>query len=140
MSTETYGSFRIEFLHDEEGEILSGNSLSFNVYDFWSVHRSGFLLGTYERKVVKLENIIKRKWKRQTSLPVINVLLRKTKEDDKAFDPAEYLEGDHEQFFQNLQEWKKNFEKSYHEQYPLLRQQIRHKKIYIKPSWVKKYR
>ena len=89
---------------------------------------------------MKLEKIIKRKWKRQTSLPVINVLLRKTKEDDKAFDPAEYLEGDHEQFFQNLQEWKKNFEKSYHEQYPLLRQQIRHKKIYIKPSWVKKYR
>ena len=34
MSTETYSSFRIEFLHDEEGEILSGNSLFFNVYDF----------------------------------------------------------------------------------------------------------
>ena len=77
MSTETYGSFRIEFLHDEEGEILSGNSLFFNVYDFWSVHRSGFLLGTYEPKVVKLEKSIKRKWNRQTSLPVIKVLLRK---------------------------------------------------------------
>ena len=122
MSTETYGSFRIEFLHDEEGQILSGNSLFSNVYNFWSVDRYRFLLGTYERKVVKLEKIIKRKWKRQTSLTVINVLLRKIKEGDKAFDPTEYLEGGHKHFFQNLQEWKKNFEKSYLEQYPFLRQ------------------
>ena len=89
---------------------------------------------------MKLEKIIKRKWKRQTSLPVINVLLRKIKEGNKAFDATEYLQVDHEQFFQNLQEWKKNFEKSYLEQYPFLRQQIRHKEIYIKTSWVKRYR
>ena len=48
MSTETYGSFRVEFLHDEDGEILKENSLFFNLYDLWTVNRSGFLLETYE--------------------------------------------------------------------------------------------
>ena len=35
MCTETYGSFRVEFLHDEDedGEILQENSLFFNLYD-----------------------------------------------------------------------------------------------------------
>ena len=46
---------------------------------------------------------------------------------DEAFDPTEYLEGDQEQYFQNLQQWKKDFEKSYLEQYPFLHQPVRHK-------------
>ena len=68
MITETYGSFRVEFLYDEEGEILRGDTLFFNIYDLWSVHRSGFLLGTYDHKVTKLKKIIKRKWKGQKKL------------------------------------------------------------------------
>ena len=31
MSTESYGSFRVEFLHSEDGEILKENSLFFNL-------------------------------------------------------------------------------------------------------------
>ena len=42
MCTETYGSFRVEFLHDEDGEILKENDLFFNLYDLWTVTRSGF--------------------------------------------------------------------------------------------------
>ena len=33
MCTEIYGSFRVEFFHDEDGEILKENSLFFNLYD-----------------------------------------------------------------------------------------------------------
>ena len=140
MITETYGSFRVEFLYDEEGEILRGDSLFFNIYDLWSVHRSGFLLGTYDHKVTKLRKIIKRKWKGQKKLPGFNILMRKIKEGDEVFNLIEFLEGDHVHFFQKLQEWKQNFENTYLKQHPFLRKQIRHKKIYIKPSWVKRYR
>ena len=59
MSTETYGSFRVEFLYDEDGEILKENDLFLNFYDLWTVRRSGFLLETYELKIVKLNKIIK---------------------------------------------------------------------------------
>ena len=59
MSTETYGSFRVEFLYDEDGEILKENDLFFNFYNLWTVRRSGFLLETYELKIVKLNKIIK---------------------------------------------------------------------------------
>lgn len=114
------------------------NSLFLNIYEFWCLQRSGFMLGTYEHKVLKLERVIRKKWKRVKDLPVINVLIRKLKEGDEAFNPTDFLEGDQEQFFQILQQWKKDFEETYLEQYPLLRQPIRHKKLYIKPSWVKR--
>ena len=104
------------------------------------MHRSGFLLGTYERKVAKLEKIIKRKWKGKKNLPGFNILIRKIKEGDEVFNLIEFLEGDHKHLFQKLQEWKQNFEKTYLEQHPFLREQIRHKKIYIKPSSIKRYR
>ena len=139
MSTETYDSFRVEFLHNKEGEILRGNSLFCNIYDLL-IHCSGFFLGTYERKVKKLKKIINRKWKGQKKLPGFNILMRKIKEGDEVFNLIEFLEGDHVHFFQKLQEWKQNFEKTYLKQHPFLRKQIRHKKIYIKPSWVKRYR
>ena len=59
ITTETYGSFRVEFLYDEDGEILKENDLFFNFYNLWTVRRSGFLLETYELKIVKLNKIIK---------------------------------------------------------------------------------
>ena len=43
-------------------------------------------------------------------------------------------------FFCKLQVWKQSLEKNYLERYPFSKEQIRHKKIYIKPSWVKHYR
>ena len=140
MSTETYGSFRVEFLHDEDGEILKENSLFFNLYDLWTVNRSGFLLETYELKIVNLKEIVKKKWRGKKDLPGFKVLIQKIKEGDEMFNPVEYLDGDHEQYFSKLQVWKQTLENNYLEQYPFLREQIRHKKIYTKPSCVKHYR
>ena len=68
------------------------------------MHHSGFLFRTYERQVTKLKKIIKKKWKEQKNILVFNVLLRKIKEGDEVFNPIEYFEGDHEQFFERLQE------------------------------------
>ena len=62
------------------------NSLFLNIYEFWCLQRSGFMLGIYEHKVVKLERVIRKKWKRVKDLPVINLLIRKLKEGDEAFD------------------------------------------------------
>ena len=86
MSTETYGSFCGEFLHDEEGKLIRENSLFLNIYDFWCLQRSDFMLGTYEHKAEKLERVIRKKWKRVKDLPVINILIRKLKEGNEAFD------------------------------------------------------
>ena len=105
ISTETYGSFRVEFLNDEDGKILKENSL-FNLYDLWTVNRSGFLLETYELKIVKLKKIIKKKWRGKKDLPVFKVLIQKIKEGDEMFNPVEHLDGDHEQYFSKLQVWK----------------------------------
>ena len=63
MCTETYGSFRVEFLHDEDGDILKENSLFLNLYDLRTVNRFGFLLETYELEIVKLKKIIKKNWR-----------------------------------------------------------------------------
>ena len=98
------------------------------------------MLDIYENKVVKLEKLIRKNWKATIDLPVIKVLTRKINEGDEAFNPTEYLEGDQEQFFQNLQQWKKDFEKTDLKQYLFLRPPIRHKKFYIKPSWLKRIR
>ena len=140
MSTETYSSFRVEFLYHEDGEILKENDLFFNLYDLWTVTRSGFLLEIYELKIVKLKKIIKKKWRRKKDLSGFKVLLQKIKEGDEMFDPVDNLDGDHEQYFWKLQVWKQSPEKNYLERYPFLKEQIRHKKIYIKPFWVKHYR
>ena len=96
------------------------------------------MLDTYENKVVKLEKLIRKNWKATIDLPVIKVLIRRINEGDEAFNPTEYLEADQEQFFKNLQQWKKDSEKIYLEQYLFLRPPIRHKKLYIRPSWVER--
>ena len=77
MSTETYGSFRVEFLHDEDGEILKENNLFFNLYDLWTVSRSGFLLETYELKIVQLKKIIKKKWRGKKTYQVLKCYYKK---------------------------------------------------------------
>ena len=58
---ETYGDFRVEFLHDEKGEKLWSNSLFLNIYDFWCIRRDGFLLRTYKAKNSLLKRIIRKK-------------------------------------------------------------------------------
>ena len=78
--------------------------------------------------------------KKRLFFPVFKVLIQKIKEGDEMFNPVEHLDGDHEQYFSKLQVWKQTLEKNYLERHPFLREQIRQKKIYIKPSWVKHYR
>ena len=59
--------------------------------------------------------------------------LRKIREGDNAFNPKDYLGKSEEQYFQILQRWKIDFEKTYLERYPFLtRAPIRHKKIWMK--------
>lgn len=140
MSTETYGWFRVEFLNDGNGEDLKAKSLFFDIYDLWTVSPSGILLGTNENRVTILKKIIQKKLKAKRHLPFFKVLIRKLRKGDEEFNPVEYLEKDHEFYFEKLQDWKQNFEKDYLSQHPNLREQIRHKKVYIRPSWVKLYR
>ena len=62
------------------------------MFTIFGLHCSGFWLSTYELKVIKLEKVLKKKWRRMKDLPLINVLIRKVKEGDEAFNPTEYLE------------------------------------------------
>ena len=50
-----------------------------------TVNRSGFLLETYELKIVKLKKIIKEKWRGEKDLPGFKVLIQKIKEGDEMF-------------------------------------------------------
>ena len=63
-------------------------------------------------------------------LPSINVVLKKIKEGDQYFNFKSYV-GDEGKYFENLQQWKNNFENRYLEKYPWLkRPPIRDKKVY----------
>ena len=134
MSNENYGSdgFRVDFLYNERGKLIKGDSLFHNIYDFWvCIHASGFMKINhwYHPKTAKLERGLRKKWEHMKDLPIINVLLRKIKENDNAFNPKDYLE-DEEQYFAIMQRWKLDFEKQYLEKYLFLtRAPIRHKKI-----------
>ena len=108
MSDETYGSdgFRVEFLHDKRGKLIKGDSLFNNIYDFWvCIHAAGFMKVNrwYHPKTAKLEKVLCKKWEKTKYLPIINVLLRKIREGDNAFNPKDYLGKDEEQYFQILQ-------------------------------------
>lgn len=84
-----------------------------------------------------LENILRKKWKWENvkNLLIINVMLRKIRERELAFDPTRYLE-DKEQYFGNLESWRLNFEKQLLDKYPFLtRPPIRHKKIKRNPEY-----
>ena len=44
MSDETYGSFRVEFLHDERGNLIKEDTLFHNIFDFWAfIHCKGII-------------------------------------------------------------------------------------------------
>ena len=67
MSDKTYGSdgFWVEFLHDERGKLIKGDSLFNNIYDFWvCVHVTGFMNVNrwYHPKTAKLEKVLRKKW------------------------------------------------------------------------------
>ena len=88
----------------------------------------------YYPKLTKLERILQKngnRMKKKLKLYLlINTIIKKMKEEDEAFDSTLYLD-DKEQFFANIESWKLTFEKDYLIEHPyLLREPIRHKKIY----------
>ena len=70
-STETYGDFQVDFLHDESGEKLLGNNLFLNIYDFWFIRRDGFFVKDYKTKNSLLKRIICKKMRGNKELPTI---------------------------------------------------------------------
>ena len=130
-NTETFGDFRVEFLHDEKGEKLWSNSLFFNLYDFWRLRRDGFLLKTYKAKNLLLKKVNHKKVKGNKKLPTYRVLLRKFIVGEEQLNPTNYLNSDHQQYFHILKERKKICEEDFLEEYPFLKEPKRHKKIYI---------
>ena len=97
MSYETYGFFRKEFLNDKKGKLIESDELFLNIYDFWVLKHAFFMRRKrwYHPKITKLERILRRKWERAgvkvKTLPIINVLILKIIEEDRAFDPTNYL-------------------------------------------------
>ena len=83
--------------------------------------------------MTKLERFLWKKWKQRKkvkTLSLINIIVKKIKKEDATFDSTLYL-NDKEQFFANIESWKLTFEKDYLIEHPyLLREPIRHKKIY----------
>ena len=67
----------------------------------------------YHPKLAKLEKTLRRKWEMAGAtvkiLPIITVLILKINEEDRAFDPTDYL-NEKEQYFANLESWKMTFE------------------------------
>ena len=130
---ETYGSaeIRTSFMNDEEGKLIKSDSVFENLYDFWSCFHMSYktLFIWYHPKMAQLEKAIRQKWVTTKDLPLVNIALKKFKEKGNYFNPMRYLGGDEEKYFEILQQWKIDFEKSYSEQFPHLhRAPIRHKK------------
>ena len=133
-SIEAYADFRVEFLHDESGEKLWGNDLSLNIYDFWCIHRDGFLIKDYSKKNSLLKTIIRKKIRGNKELPTYKILLRMCAKREEQFNPMFYLHKDWEEYSHILKEWKKVCEEDYLRKYPHLREPKRHlksKKIYL---------
>ena len=62
--SETYGSFRVEFSHDERGKLIKSDRLFYNIYDYWAcIHAEGFMKVNrwYNPKVAKLEKVLRKK-------------------------------------------------------------------------------
>ena len=136
MSYETYGFFRKEFLNNIKGKLIESDELFLNIYDFWVLKHTFFMCHKrwYHPKITKLQIIFRRKWERAgvklKTLPIINALILKIIEEDRAFDLTNYL-NEKEQYFVNLESWKMTFEEELIQRKPYLtRKPIRHRKIY----------
>ena len=128
---ETYGSAEIRtiFMNDKEEKLIKSDSLFENLYNFWSCFHMSYktLFIWYHPKMAQLEKVIRQKW--VTTKDLVNIVLNKFKEKDNYFNPMGSLGGDEEKYFEILQQWKIDFEKSYLEQFSHLgRAPIRHKK------------
>ena len=126
MLAETYGDFRVEFLHDEGSEKLWVNDLFLNIYDFWCIRQLVYLLKDYRTKNSLLKRIIRKKLRENKELPPYKVLLRMCANREEQFNPIKYLHGDWEDYFHILREWKKVCEEDFLIQHPHLREPKRH--------------
>ena len=136
MSYETIGFFRKEFLNDKKGKLIKTDELFLNIFDFWVLKHAFFMRRKrwFHPKLTKLERILRRKWERAVArvktLPIINVLILKITEEDRAFDPTKYL-NEKEQYFANLESWEMTFEEDLIRRKPYFtRKPLRHQKIY----------
>ena len=136
MSYETFGFYCKEFLNYEKGKLIESDEFFLNIYDFWVLKHAFFMRRKrwYHPKITKLQRILRRKCKRAgvkvKTLPIINVLILKIIEEDRVFDPTNYL-NKKEQYFANLESWKMTFEEELIKRKPYLtRKPIRHRKIY----------
>ena len=122
MSYETYGFFQKEFLNHRKGTLIESDEHFLNIYDCWVLKHAFFFFffffflrrnRWYHSKLTKLEETLRRKWERTgakiKTLPIIDVLILKITEEDKAFDQTKYL-NEKEQSFTNLESWKMAFE------------------------------
>ena len=132
MNTEkTYGGFRLSFLHSDNKKDFWNDSLFLNLYNFWQLRRDGFLLKTYKKKNSLLKKIIHRKVREEKDLPTYKVLMRQFMVGHEQFNPMKYLNGDYEQYFHALKEWKKVCEKDFLKEQPHLKEGKRHQKTCI---------
>ena len=134
FSTETYGDFWVDFLQDEGEEKLCDDNLFLNIYDFWCVRRDGFLLKDYRTKNSLLKRKIRKKLRGNKELPTYKVLLRMCAKREEQFNPMEFLNGDWEDYFHILREWKKVCEENFLIQHSHLKEPQRHiksRKIYL---------
>ena len=130
---ETYSSAKLTvlFMDDEKGREIKKDTLFENLYDFWTAFHgpNKSLFYWYRQKIWMLEMSIRRKWNSQV-LPLVNIILKKYKENDQFFNPEKYLaEVDQEIYFELLKTWKIEVEKTYLQEHPYLRfSPVRHKK------------
>ena len=118
-------------------KLIKSDELFLNIYDFWVLKQAFFMHRRrwYHPKITKLEKISRRKQERAgvkvNTLPIINVLILKINEEDRAFDPTNYL-NEKEQYLANLESWKMSFEEELIQRKPYLTRKpiIRRRKIY----------
>ena len=97
--SETYGSdnLRTECFNDEKGNNVKGESLSLNLYDYWTLLHAEFkhlYYPWYHTKIALLEKQIKKNLAVDKDLPLANIFIKKFKDKDLHFCPVTYLDND----------------------------------------------
>ena len=108
--------------------MLWGDNLFLNICDFWVIRHDEFLLNDYKRKNSILKIIIRKKVRRNMELLTYKVLIKMIVKKNEQFNPMEFLDGDWEEDFHILREWKKVCEEDFSFEHPHLREPKRHLK------------
>ena len=110
---ETYGSdnLRVACLHDERGKILREKDYS-SIYKITGrLFKQSLGFSWFETKIAILEKQIRKKLKDTKNLPLANIFLKKFKDKDSDFCPADYLDNE-EKYLKKIKKWKNDFQKS----------------------------